>query len=480
MKKWLLFLFLFSPVFSQAQYVIYGTTTGGGLYNEGTIFNYNPLTNTEMVVLSFNGTDGKGPQSRQLLVDDSLLFGITDLGGTKDLGLVYQFNWKTNTETVVINYDSINGSLDRGANELIQAKNGLLYGTSWTGGKYNSGALYCYNTLTMKDTVLYSFYYTSSGYGPYMALYEDTATEILYGVTEEDGKNLGGVIHGFNLLTNKDSAYQSFTWHDTTNPWEPSCTLLKASNGLLYGMSQAGGNGDSGTIYSFDVSTNTMKTLYPFHLRSGTFPNANGLIQLSNGLIYGETVYGGTSNFGVIFSFDPVTNSEKVLANFNGNNGSYPYGYLLQDPDNGLLYGITYNGGSADEGVLFSFDTTTSIITKLVDFTGINGLGPVGGLTLVKDTSIATGISKTKIDAEAKAFPNPSSGIFTISLSNGSGKCSVEVYNVMGQNVLKETLRSTQGDNLIDLKNQPNGVYFYRVIKEDGGLAGDGKVVIEK
>ncbi len=34
--------------------------------------------------------------------------------------------------------------------------------------------------------------------------------------------------------------------------------------------------------------------------------------------------------------------------------------------------------------------------------------------------------------------------------------------------------------NEINLSEQPNGVYFYRVIKEDGGLAGDGKVVIEK
>ncbi len=79
-----------------------------------------------------------------------------------------------------------------------------------------------------------------------------------------------------------------------------------------------------------------------------------------------------------------------------------------------------------------------------------------------------------------KVFPNPSSGTFTLSLSNTNEKCSIEIYNEMGKKVLTETLRSAQGDNLIELTNQPNGVYFYRVLKQDGGLVGSGKMVIQK
>ena len=51
---------------------------------------------------------------------------------------------------------------------------------------------------------------------------------------------------------------------------------------------------------------------------------------------------------------------------------------------------------------------------------------------------------------------------------------------MIGERVLSEILRSTQDDNLIELTGQPNGVYLYRVMKEDGELVGEGKVVIQK
>ena len=84
----------------------------------------------------------------------------------------------------------------------------------------------------------------------------------------------------------------------------------------------------------------------------------------------------------------------------------------------------------------------------------------------------------------ALIYPNPSSGIFTLSLSNPDSyredKCVVEIYDVLGEQVLKETLRYTQGDNLINLSGQPNGIYLYKVINEDGDILGSGKVVIAK
>lgn len=79
-----------------------------------------------------------------------------------------------------------------------------------------------------------------------------------------------------------------------------------------------------------------------------------------------------------------------------------------------------------------------------------------------------------------KIYPNPNNGIFTLSLSNITKKCNVEIYNILGENVLTETLCSTQGGKVVDLTNQPNGVYFYRVIAEDAGLIGEGKVVVQK
>ncbi len=77
-------------------------------------------------------------------------------------------------------------------------------------------------------------------------------------------------------------------------------------------------------------------------------------------------------------------------------------------------------------------------------------------------------------------FPNPNNGEFIIQSSVASKQSLVEVYDVMGQLVYKDILRSAQDDNLIELTNQPNGVYFYWILDNKQQLIGEGKIVIEK
>ncbi len=97
---------------------------------------------------------------------------------------------------------------------------------------------------------------------------------------------------------------------------------------------------------------------------------------------------------------------------------------------------------------------------------------------------IATDINHTSFDgAGLIIYPNPNNGIFTMQSSVISNQLSVEIYNVLGEKVLAETLQpqTPKGAlNEINLTNQPNGVYLYRVTGENGSLEGEGKVVVEK
>jgi Secretion system C-terminal sorting domain len=80
-------------------------------------------------------------------------------------------------------------------------------------------------------------------------------------------------------------------------------------------------------------------------------------------------------------------------------------------------------------------------------------------------------------------FPNPNNGVFNVVCSSEQNEESlpiIHIYNILGEQVLTETLRYTQGDNSIELTGQLNGIYLYRVITETGALVGEGKVVIEK
>ena len=74
------------------------------------------------------------------------------------------------------------------------------------------------------------------------------------------------------------------------------------------------------------------------------------------GNIYGTTTSGGTSNNGTVYELvAPVGKGgykEKVLWRFNGTDGAWPCGNLIQD-NAGNFYSTTARGGPYDAGVVF-------------------------------------------------------------------------------------------------------------------------------
>jgi hypothetical protein len=78
-------------------------------------------------------------------------------------------------------------------------------------------------------------------------------------------------------------------------------------------------------------------------------------------------------------------------------------------------------------------------------------------------------------------YPNPSKGVYAFAIKNYQLKIknSVEVYNVMGQQVYSNSLQIPDSSFQIDLTSQPSGIYLYRVITESGTLLGEGKLIKE-
>jgi hypothetical protein len=96
--------------------------------------------------------------------------------------------------------------------------------------------------------------------------------------------------------------------------------------------------------------------------------------------------------------------------------------------------------------------------------------------------NVNTGVNQLKTtNYELRLYPNPNDGKFTIEMANSHqpiANSRIEIYNVLGQVIYT---RDVSALSIIDCQLSINsGVYFYRVVAEDGELIGDGKFVIEK
>jgi uncharacterized repeat protein (TIGR03803 family) len=478
MKK-VFILLIFHAFFVGAEgqhYVLYGTTTLGGTSNNGTIFEYDPITNKEKIVYSFGKCSD--PISQLYWASNKMLYGTAAFGGTYGPGTLFYYNPYTGNDSVLINFDSANGAYSE--SEPIEYPNGILYDLTNSGGTNKEGVLFRYSINTKKDTVLVD-YGGSLGSGSDGNLVVDSARKVFYGYTAQGGPKNYGALFSFNPATGKDSVLFNF---DSINGIKPIAQgFCLANNSMLYGMATYGGVDNVGVIFRYNPKTGQDTVIYNFDNTHGALPWANNLIQASNGLLYGMVSSGGMYGDGTLFSIDPNTNNYSLLANFDSN-GSNASGYLVQDPDNGLIYGTTFGGGAHNKGMIFSYNIATGKDSVLYSFTGNpDGDSPAEGMTLVKDT--LTGINELQAsEVNVEIYPNPSNGVFNFQADSQwlIANSRIEVYNMLGQQIAKSPEYSGPLANSrmqIDLSNQPKGIYFYRISNLNGGLIAQGKLVIE-
>ncbi|MEY4761144.1 MAG: hypothetical protein RLZZ200_1000 [Pseudomonadota bacterium] len=182
---------------------------------------------------------------------------------------------------------------------------------------------------------------------------------------------------------------------DSTEAILPYAGLIQASDGRLYGTSYAGGTKSLGTIYRLGLD-GTYTTLYSFLKDSnGGYRPYGGLVQGPDGALYGTTLQGGTNNTGTLFRLTLDGTYTQLLSFTGATNGANPEGPLVVGTD-GLLYGTTMTGGANDRGTIFKV-TTSGTYTLLYSFEiidkfntngdGINdkGANPRAGLRLGPD-----------------------------------------------------------------------------------------------
>lgn len=187
----------------------------------------------------------------------------------------------------------------------------------------------------------------------------------LWGLTSGGGANSRGTIFSINPDGTGAKVNYSFVSGVTGGGYQP-LGMLVFNNNLLYGATNSGGANGYGVIFSFDTTTNTYSNIWNFTSATGSSP-IGGLCTNSNGsLLYGVTNSGGTNGYGVIFSFDPSSNTYTDLYDMTSSGGYTCYGSLTLYHDK--FYGVTQNGGSGNYGTFFSFDPATNEYTTIYNY----------------------------------------------------------------------------------------------------------------
>jgi uncharacterized repeat protein (TIGR03803 family) len=117
----------------------------------------------------------------------------------------------------------------------------------------------------------------------------------------------------------------------------------------LYGTTGYGGTNFAGTVFRIGTNGDGYAVLYNFGGTGGDGYGPNGLIQGTDGMLYGTTQEGGTNSDGTVFRIGTNGNGYAVLYRFTGTggDGTAPLAGLIQGAD-GTFYGTTlYGGGGA-------------------------------------------------------------------------------------------------------------------------------------
>jgi uncharacterized repeat protein (TIGR03803 family) len=356
---------------------LYGTTYEGGTNYQGAIFEYNISANTLTKKVDLIDTTGSYPYGDFIQASNGKLYGMTSYGGTYYYGTLIEFDITSGNITRKIDFDRPFGISPRGS--LLKASNGKLYGVTYQGGTIDGGTLFEFDIASFSLTTKVNLGYGPNGTIPVGPLLK-AASGKLYGLTTYGGSKGMGVLYEFDTSSYTFTKKADFNGINGANP---EAALIQASNGKLYGVAKYGGTNNKGVLFVYDITANTLTKKFDFDSINGSNPRG-ALIQAKNGKLYGMTKYGGPNDYGVLFEYNINTNVLTKKVDFDGSNGTFPSEALMQS-SNGKLYGLTFNGGYYDYGVLFEYDIYTDILDNKVDFDGPKGANPLGSLIEAKN-----------------------------------------------------------------------------------------------
>jgi len=238
---------------------LYGTTVAGGHYDTGTVFRLTPDGSggwAEHILHNFgSGMDGQSPKAGLVWQTGNKFYGTTSAGGAYGKGTVFEISntngpWR---ETILHNFGLYPTDGVEPAAGLILDSSGNLYGTTNGGGGQNFGTVFELKPSqsgAWTEQVLHNFGVAMDGRNPRGSLVMDAGGS-LYGTTYAGGVYGKGTV--FMMIPSQSGQWTEQTQHNfglySGDGNEPCGSLILDSSGDLYGTSVGGANFSGGTVF---------------------------------------------------------------------------------------------------------------------------------------------------------------------------------------------------------------------------------------
>jgi uncharacterized repeat protein (TIGR03803 family) len=418
---------------------LYGTTYTDAANGNGSVFKITPggkLTTIYSFCAQPSCADGANPETGLVLAPNGKFYGTTSSGGLDLGGTIFEIT-PGGTLTTLFTFCNASGCQNGAFPEagLLLASNGNFYGTT-TGGGDGGGTIFEI-TPAGKFTLLHTF--NGDGVSPRNGTLVQGANGNLYGTTTYGGANCVdnggcGTIFEITLGGKFTSLYSFCAQTGCPDGSNPLAGLVLASDGNFYGTTNLGGNSGIGTVFQM-TPAGQLTTLYTFVCTDQNgCPDGDGpegLIQASDGNLYGTTAAGGgLDGGGTIFQITTAGTLTTLyyFCSVGGGNcldGNGPLGGLLQDTS-GVLYGTTYGGGSSADGTLFSLADGLSAFVRTVPTAGKVGakvtiLGTnLSGTTAVSFNGTAATFMAKNTEISATVPAGATTGVVTVTTPSGT------------------------------------------------------------
>lgn len=353
---------------------LYSTSPSGGKYGRGTVFKVT-LDGQLSVLHDFDFKTGSGPMGGLMCDPDGYFYGTTYTGGEHGVGTVFSVPPGGGHASVMTNFR--NGKparkLRRDEKDYTEQEK-LDWGGSYPVSPPVQGA----------DGQLYAV--TSYSNNQQYGIFYRVGGDIPHGIQRFDGISVG--LYASSVFAALDGNIYGVSWHGKRgNPHgmifrgpgiQPvhyfdyplgsgPVAVMLADNNRLYGTTVMGGPGPSpgnGVIYSMNPDGSDYKVIHFFTGGQDGAASFGQLVQGKDHKLYGAARYGGVGR-GTLFRIDLDGNNFEVLHKFHMyDTGRSPMSNLLAHSD-GNFYGLTYQGGKFDKGVVYRLNVHPTPYEKL-------------------------------------------------------------------------------------------------------------------